>query len=452
MNQDKPMPITAEHASHDSECMFRVAMNKLQSERGRPRLESVQARLASVLYLLQVSRPNQAYYQFGTTVQLAISLGLHRASVGIIGQQDRIVRECRKRTFWAASTLDTYLCVILGRPPLIHLDDVDQGYPDAVDDEDLVETGTSMGAEPPRDSIIKASILHAQITRIVKKALREQYSVHRKTADQKLASAARLNAEIKAWHESIPIILSGAIHPSSLIPVFRRQVAVLKLAHSHARMLINRPSCLIDTTQTQLQQSQINECISAAKSTLDIVSAANLSRHNILWYTQFVIFNVSCSTTSIARLSDSLQALSIVYVYLIERKPGNRLSLTSNEYDLEELLSQAESVQKHLIEATYGNAPSLGYSIVLEELLQEVKRVNVGSAPGPSDPIGTADFTTSIANRYLADPSIEDYAGTFQDPATYPSDVLEAFANFPTDDDLWFALDSLPYTDYGQLG
>lgn len=291
------MPNTAGDAWRESERMFRVAQNKLQAERGRAKLESVQARLASVLYLLQVSRPNQAYFQFGTTTQLAISIGLHRASFGSIGQQDRISRECRKRTFWTASTLDTYLCVILGRPPLIHLDDVDQAFPDAIDDEDLAGTEEPADGQP-RDSIIKASILHFQVVKIVKRAFREQYSLQRRTADQKLASVTRLNAEIQAWHESIPVILSGAIHPSSLIPVFRRQVAVLKLAHSHARMLINRPSCLLETTQAEVQQSQINECISAAKETLDIVSAASLSKHSVLWYTQFVMFNVSCYALS----------------------------------------------------------------------------------------------------------------------------------------------------------
>ncbi|CZT24745.1 uncharacterized protein RCC_10473 [Ramularia collo-cygni] len=428
MNEDRSLPFASGDAWCESESMFRVAQNKLSEERGRPTLESVQARLASVLYLLQVSRPNQAHYLFGTTVQLAMSIGLHRASAGFVGQQDRITRECRKRTFWAASTLDTYLCAILGRPPLIHLDDVDQNFPDAIDDEDLVEREISLGGQPPRDSVIQASICHAQIARIVKRAFRDQYSVHRRTADQKLASVIQLNAEIKSWHASLPIILSGTIRPTSLVPVFRRQVAVLELAHSHARMLINRPSCLLETTQADVQQLQIDECVSAAKSTMDIVSAASLSKHNVLWYTQFVMFN----------------ALSIVYVYLIERKPGNRLYLTPSKYDLEDLLRQAENVQKHLIEATQGNAPSLGYGVVLEELLREVKRVDIGPT---GERLHSSDAVDSLSNdsAHPAHTSVESSL------ATCRLDMMDAFAEFPTDEDLWLTLDSFPYADYGQL-
>lgn len=435
MNQDQQVHVQAKDAWHESDRMFNMAQRKLQEERGRPRLESVQARLASVLYLLQVSRPNQANYLFGTTTQLAMSIGLHRASSGAPGQQDRISRECRKRTFWVVSTVDTYLCCVLGRPPLIHLDDVDQRLPEAIDDEDLTESESLCNGQP-RDSIIKASILHAEIARIVSKSFREQYSVHRKTADQKLKNVTKLNAEIKDWHASIPIVLSGAIHPSSLIPVFRRQIAVLKLAHSHARMLINRPSCLLDTTQADVQQSQVDECISAAKTTFDIVSEASLSRRKILWFTHYVSF----------------MALSIVYVYLIERKPGNRLYLTPSEYDPDDLLQQAETVQKNLIEATHGNAPSLRYGVVLEELLQEVKKGNGWSADRMLNSNAGVESSTSLGSTQLTHTSAESSPNVFHDLGSYPSDMMDPFTNFPTDEELWFALDSLPFSDFGQMG
>lgn len=421
---------------HESERMFFAAQNKLQAERGRPRLESVQARLASVLYLLQVSRPNQAYYQFGTTVQLAISLGLHRVCVGPVGQQDRISSECRKRTFWAASTLDTYLCVILGRPPLIHLDDVDQLYPAAIDDDELAGPNAPANGQPSRDSIIKASILHAQIARIVKKASREQSSVHRKSAKQKLEIISELNADINTWRSSLPTILSGAIHPTSLVPVFRRQVAVLELAHSHARMLVNRSSYFCESTPSEIQRSQAEECMNAAKSTLDIVGAASLSKHNILWYTQFVTFN----------------ALAIVYLYLIDRKPGNMLYLAPSKYDTTELLRQAEDVQKHLLEATQGNAPSLRYSVILEELVQEVKCANEEHAGSPSHRSVQVEPSTHAGNTQLANASTGDASLDFHDPASYTLNAMNDFANFPTDEELWFALDSLPFSGFGRIG
>lgn len=197
----------------ESELLYQAAQIRLQRETGRAKLESVQARVASCLYLLHTSRPNYAWYNFGSTTQLIFALGLHRASqTSQHHNQDPITRECRKRVFWAASTLDTYLSVILGKPPLIHLEDVDQKLPDPVDDEDLTASGIGTGHPSRGDSIIKASIFHAQITRIVKKAAREQSSVERRSSSQKLDLAAKLNAETAAWHDSLPVVLSGAIH------------------------------------------------------------------------------------------------------------------------------------------------------------------------------------------------------------------------------------------------
>jgi hypothetical protein len=288
--QQKEIIGPTEVSWRESEVLFSVARRKLESETGRAKLASVQARLASCLFLLTSSRPNQAWYGLGRVIQLILSLGMHRANSG--SSQDPIIRECRKRIFWAACTLDTYLAVLLGKPPLIHLDDVDQKLPDAIDDDDL-SAGPRDGTK--KDSIIRASILHAQITCIVKEAVREQYSVHRKTSQQKLDSAQRLNAETESWHASLPVVLSGAIHRSSLIPVFRRQITVLQLAHAHAKMVINRPSLLLETSQLEIKQALVETCVSAARSALDTVLASSFSKETFqaFWFTQFVSFSVS---------------------------------------------------------------------------------------------------------------------------------------------------------------
>lgn len=126
-----------------------------------------------------------------------------------------------------------------------------------------------------------------------------------------------------------------------------------------------------------------------------------------------------------------------MWVYLIERKPGNRLYLTPSLYDPDELLRQAEAVQKDFIEATRDNAPSLRYYIVLEEFLQEVKRGNPDNTG--FEPSGSTNHTHA---------TIESSSNNYQDPADCTSDVMDVFANFPTDETLWFALDSLPFSDY----
>ena len=118
-----------------SEPYFLLAQAKLATETGRLRLESVQARIAICLYLLHTSRPNQSWYTFGTACQIINAMGLHRDRPKTAPQLDPVTCECRRRTFWAAYTLDFYLSVILGRPHMIHDDHSDQRLPQALDDD-----------------------------------------------------------------------------------------------------------------------------------------------------------------------------------------------------------------------------------------------------------------------------------------------------------------------------
>ncbi|KAI4833711.1 hypothetical protein E4T44_09265, partial [Aureobasidium sp. EXF-8845] len=93
------------------ETLYQAAQQKIVGEAGRPCLESVQARLATSLYQLNTSRLNQAWYTLGSTYQLALSIGIHRARVPSSGEPSKIVRECQRRSFWAMHMLDTYLSV-----------------------------------------------------------------------------------------------------------------------------------------------------------------------------------------------------------------------------------------------------------------------------------------------------------------------------------------------------
>lgn len=151
--------------SQQSEQYFLAASDLTAQETGLPRLESAQARVLQVLYLLQTSRMNQAWYVFGNTVPIVTALGLHRKSNHYRngGRQptDYIISECRKRTFWVLYTLDKYLAVVFGRPRFYHDNDTDQDFPDRVNDEDMTPQGPSL-AEPAMDCHVDAVIFHAR--------------------------------------------------------------------------------------------------------------------------------------------------------------------------------------------------------------------------------------------------------------------------------------------------
>lgn len=148
-----------------------ASTNLTESETGFPRLESAQARLLQVNYLLQATRMNQAWYVFGNAVQIISALGLHRKA----GRKrngaptknpssDYIKDQCRKRTFWVAYIIDKYLSVVLGRPRHYHDDDIDQDFPDLVNDVDMTPQGRST-SEPLEDCHVEALILHAKCVR-----------------------------------------------------------------------------------------------------------------------------------------------------------------------------------------------------------------------------------------------------------------------------------------------
>ena len=129
-------------------------------EKGEIRLASVQARLAQCFYLLAQSRLNHCWSLFGITAHLVLALGLHRKSrvesTALTGA-DLIDLECRKRTFWCAYSLNTYLSAALGRPMTFHNEDIDQDLPLCVDDEKLCPTSTYT-ALTPGPSITSAAV------------------------------------------------------------------------------------------------------------------------------------------------------------------------------------------------------------------------------------------------------------------------------------------------------
>lgn len=149
-----------------SDPFFAAATSLTDAETGLPALESAQARLIQVLYLLQTSRMNQGWYVFGTTALITSALGLHRrsnrnGSAGKSALHDYIAVQSKRRVFWVAYTIDKYLSVVFGRPRHYRDEDIDQEFPDCVNDEDMAADGPS-SEEPKEDCYVDAVIFHSR--------------------------------------------------------------------------------------------------------------------------------------------------------------------------------------------------------------------------------------------------------------------------------------------------
>ncbi|KAH7311244.1 fungal-specific transcription factor domain-containing protein [Stachybotrys elegans] len=349
-----------------SDELFSIAARLTDGETGFPRLESAQARLVQVLYLLTTSRFNRSWFVFGIALQFVSALGLHRRANfkrrRIARTVDYIHVQCGLRTFWTAYILDNHLGVIFGRPRHFHDQDIDQELPERVNDDNMTADGPINTPGNP-DCHIDALIFHTRIARIIGKISREIYSTRTLSEEERVAAAHRLMHEVHEWHADLPLHL-GSIPPSMLIPSYRRQATVLKLAHAHAIMHSKRLFLLGNSAS--LQKDQVDDCLAAARVVLETVdaSAAEGPIFHAFWWTHYVTFT----------------ALVIVYVWEIQqRRQGWTIA---NEA---ELLRLANRCHTHLAQATATNSPSRRYAVILEEFReaaltnnQIVEQVNLG--------------------------------------------------------------------------
>ncbi|EMC93251.1 hypothetical protein BAUCODRAFT_141759 [Baudoinia panamericana UAMH 10762] len=357
---------------YQSDEYFGHATRLTDAETGLPQLESAQARLAQVLYLLQTSRTNQAWYVCGHALQIISALGLHRRSAGVrqatnlASKKDYIHLQCAKRTFWVAYTIEKYLAVVLGRPRHYHDEDIDQDFPDSVNDENMSSEGR-VAVDSTDDCHVDALIFHAKLARIIDGISSDVYSIRRLAQAERVAAAHRQGRRLHEWRENLPYHL-GSVKPSSLIPSLRRQAVALRLAHAHATMHAFRPFLLgnaKDRTTNPEVKNSIAECMGAARNALETVDlmVADQTLFHAFWWTSYVTF---C-------------ALAVVYVWEIQkrRQVPWRDAVAEDDMESAALIKLAERCQEHLTRATESNSPKARYGVILEEL-RNAARQRVG--------------------------------------------------------------------------
>ncbi|UKZ71390.1 uncharacterized protein TrAtP1_012349 [Trichoderma atroviride] len=342
---------------------FLAAHQLLSSEKGAIRLESIQARLLQCLWLLSESRINHCWNLFGTAARLAYAIGLHRKRHA--DRIDRIEVECRRRTFWSAYALDNYLSMALGRPRTFHDDDIDQELPSCVDDHqiyaDHVNQDSTLG-----QSVMLGPVAYAKMSRILSMILRNVYSIHATSRDDKHAFATIHTKELVEWRENVAHFLDPVTH-MPLIPIFQRQKNVLNLAYWHTMILTHRPFLLRNFANLQngsrprrddrefesrIEQS-VNECLQAAtnitRTVNDMYQGGQLFR--AYWFTSYFAFS----------------AAVILYVYTIQK--SNEPEEIYSGY-----LSAATRCQDQLSNLAEDGSLVARYCLVLEELRLEALR------------------------------------------------------------------------------
>jgi hypothetical protein len=239
----------------------------------------------------------------------------------------------------------------------------------------------------------------SRLARILSGICKDIYPIHPISDENRILAAERWTAELKAWRDTLPAFLEPAkVDPSILIPIFRRQSTVLKLAYAHALILTNRQFLLtsfIDLTQPpgladQGVQTHIQECADAA---LVVVNTVNeFVEHGVLyrtfWFTQYISF---C-------------AIAALYVYTIRQcraqgtASGNAtedVPSLSPEMGYMHYFEAAEKCQQLIASATGTNSPSKRYSIILDEMKREVLTEFDNASSRLVDELGHRDASQS---------------------------------------------------------
>jgi hypothetical protein len=288
----------------DSDAFFRCSMALTESETGGPHLESAQARLVQVFYLLMTCRMNQAWYIFGSLSQIMSALGMYRRDRRKIhnasSRPDYAHSQCRKQTFWSAYILDKYMGVVMGRPRHFHDKNIDQEYPDRANDKNV----TPMGLIPSDsdgidDCYLDGFIWNIRLASIVGEISDELYPINPLSESRRVEVAKSLALKLDEWHASLPVLLRA--RPSSVVRRFRRQCVALRLAYKHAIVHLHRPflharssgeASLGTESAERFREESIKLCIGAARDALRTIDtlAQEGPLFHAFWWTHYITF------------------------------------------------------------------------------------------------------------------------------------------------------------------
>lgn len=201
-------------------------------------LPSIQAVLFMILFLQSSAKLSQCYAYIGVALRSALRLGLHRSCRG---PWNPIEAEVRKRVFWVVRKLDIYVGVMLGLPQTLNDDDIDQDFPQEVDDEYITEDGI-LPMPAGKVSIMTAFNLHTKLVQILSKIAKKVYPIKLsngspdKSYTVPFSAIREIEGELEAWKNSLPAELNTTQGTQ-----FTGLQQLLRLAYAHAQVVLYRP-------------------------------------------------------------------------------------------------------------------------------------------------------------------------------------------------------------------
>ncbi|PVH69895.1 hypothetical protein DL98DRAFT_391074, partial [Cadophora sp. DSE1049] len=238
-------------------------------------LETVQAlALLGGYYCHHTNQPNKAFVITGSALRMAIAMGLHRESVegSSTSGDTTVVRETRRRVWWSLFCLDSWACVLLGRPTFGRWD------PHTI-------TVNEPSSSDHAGAVLSRSIAFCKITT----------SIQDRFARLPLITCDEIRAfdeEAQRWETYLPLSLQlGAA--SSQQPQLAHLLIGMRCIN--LRLVLHRPRLLTSALRRSRavhiqpeEQEIVDQCRSLACDTVDAIQDDwlfnQLALRNINWF------------------------------------------------------------------------------------------------------------------------------------------------------------------------
>jgi hypothetical protein len=226
------------------------------------RWQDVQAFAMICHHMRNFPKPGAAWIMTSTTFSLAVELGLHRSCKAWAdsGKMDTLEIEMRKRVFWTLHALATNLCGKLGRPMPISIEDIDQEFPEPVDDslpgDDAARSSFSKCSFQVGIQTVKYAVWSSRLYRTV-------YAVRQSPRGYEDA-VRRLEAGIQSWREEIPTELKDPSRASEDNYIFALYLEFWELEF---QLLLHHPA-VCRSANVELINANLDTCLATAQKML----------------------------------------------------------------------------------------------------------------------------------------------------------------------------------------